>query len=277
MRTKATDSKSMASGEFFDGTPVFTRAEFEAARTETARRSPRTTDSLLRRYVADGRLLRVRAGLYTVVPRSTDATDAPVDPYLVATKLAPDAVLAYHAALQFWGKAYSVWQRFHFVTETSTRALHFRGFEFVPVKVPLPLRRLPTSERHVTEQRHAGGTVRVATLERTLVDVLDVPSNAGGWEEVWRSLEMVEFFDLDAVASYAVKLGSALTAARVGFFLEQHREALMVEDKHLEPLRRLRPRQPRYLDARRKPGKLVVAWNLIVPDDVLGRTWAEVA
>lgn len=277
MRTKATDSKSVASGEFFDGTPVFTRAEFEAARTETARRSPRTTDSLLRRYVADGRLLRVRAGLYAVVLRGADAAAAPVDPYLVATKLAPDATLAYHAALQFWGKAYSVWQRFHFVTETSTRALRFRGLEFVPVKVPLPLRQLPTSERYVTEQRHAGGTVRVATLERTLVDVLDVPSNAGGWEEVWRSLEMVEFFDLDAVASYAVKLGSALTAARVGFFLEQHRETLMVEDKHLEPLRRLRPRQPRYLDVRRKPGKLVAPWNLIVPDDVLGRTWAEVA
>jgi len=277
MRINATDSKSVASGEFFDATPVFTRVEFEAARTETARRSPRTTDSLLRRYVADGRLLRVRAGLYVVVPRGVEAATAPVDPYLVATKLAPDATVAHHAALQFWGKAYSVWQRFHFVTETSTRALRFRGLEFVPVKVPLPLRQLPTSERYDTELRHAGGTVRVTTLERTLVDVLDVPSNAGGWEEVWRSLEMVEFFDLDAVASYVVKLGSALTAARVGFFLEQHREALMVDDKHLEPLRRLRPRQPRYLDARRKPGKLVAAWNLIVPDDVLGRTWAEVA
>ena len=277
MRTNATDSKSVASGEFFDRTPVFTRAEFEAARAETARRSPRTTDSLLRRYVADGRLLRLRAGLYAVVPRGAEAATAPVDPYLVATKLASDATVAYHAALQFWGKAYSVWQRFHFVTETSTRALRFRGLEFVPVKLPLPLRQLPTSERYVTEQRHAGGTVRVTTLERTLVDVLDVPSNAGGWEEIWRSLEMVEFFDLDAVASYAVKLGSALTAARVGFYLDQHREALMVEDKHLDPLRRLRPRQPRYLDARRKPGKLVPAWNLIVPDDVIGRTWAEVA
>jgi predicted transcriptional regulator of viral defense system len=277
MRTNATDSKSVASGEFFDGTPVFTRAEFEAARTETARRSPRTTDSLLRRYVADGRLLRVRAGLYAVVPRGAEAATAPVDPYLVATKLAPDATLAYHAALQFWGKAYSVWQRFHFVTETSTRALRFRGLEFVPVKVPLPLRQLPMSERHVAEQRHAGGTVRVTTLERTLVDVLDAPGNGGGWEEVWRSLEMVEFFDLDAVISYTVKLQSALTAARVGFFLEQHREALMVEDKHLDQLRRLRPRQPRYLDARRKPGKLVASWNLIVPDEVLGRTWADVA
>jgi len=277
MRTQASDSKSLVSAEFFDSTPVFTRAEFDAARASRAVRSRRTTDSLLRRYVADGRLLRLRAGLYVVVPRRADAATAPVDPYLVATKLAPDATLAYHAALQFWGKAYSVWQRFHFVTETSTRALRFRGLEFMPVKLSLPLRQLPTSERYVTEQRHAGGVVRVTTLERTLVDVLDAPSNAGGWEEVWRSLEMVEFFDLDAVISYAVKLGSALTAARVGFFLEQHRDALMVEDKHLDQLRRLRPRQPRYLDARRKPGKLVAAWNLIVPHDVLGRTWAEVA
>jgi predicted transcriptional regulator of viral defense system len=277
MRTQVSHGKSLVSAEFFDSTPVFTRAEFDAARASSAHRSRRTTDSLLRRYVASGRLLRLRAGSYAAVPRGADAATAPVDPYLVATKLAPDATVAYHAALQFWGKAYSVWQRFHFVTEKSTRALRFRGLEFVPVKLPLPLRQLPTSDRFVTEQRHGGGVVRVTTLERTLVDVLDAPSNAGGWEEVWRSLEMVEFFDLDAVISYAVKLGSALTAARVGFFLEQHREALMVEDKHLDQLRRLRPRQPRYLDARRKPGKLVAAWNLIVPDDVLGRTWADVA
>lgn len=277
MRTKAIYSKSVPSAEFFDSTPVFTRAEFEAVRASSASRSPRTTDSLLRRYVADGRLLRVRGGLYTVVPRGIDAAAAPVDPYLIATKLAPDATVAYHAALQFWGKAYSVWQRFHFFTETSTRALRFRELEFVPVKVPLQLRELAAADLNVTEQRHAGGIVRVTTLERTLVDVLDAPANAGGWEEIWRSLEMVEFFDLDAVISYVLKLESALTAARVGFFLEQQREALMVEDAHLALLRQHRPRQPRYLDARRKPGKLVDAWNLIVPEDVLGRTWAEVA
>ncbi len=277
MRNKATESKSISSAEFFDSTPVFTRAEFEAARTSTVHRSPRTTDSLLRRYVADGRLLRVRSGIYAVAPRGTDAAIAPVDPYLVATKLAAEATVAYHAALQFWGKAYSVWQRFHFVTAASTRTFSFRGLEFVAVKLPLSLQRLPDADLQVTEQRHAGGVVRVTSLERTLVDVLDVPANAGGWEEVWRSLEMVEFFDLDAVTSYAATLGSALTSARVGFFLEQHRETLMVEDKHLEQLRQQRPRQPRYFDARRKPGKLVASWNLIVPDDVFGRTWAEVA
>jgi predicted transcriptional regulator of viral defense system len=195
----------------------------------------------------------------------------------VATKLAADATVAYHAALQFWGKAYSVWQRFHFVTGASNRAFTFRGLEFVPVKAPRPLRGLSSGELQVTEQRHAGGVSRVTTLERTLVDILDVPGNAGGWEEIWRSLEMVEFFGLDVVIAYAGKLGRALTAARVGFFLEQHRDALMVEDRHLDQLKGQRPRQPRYFDARRRTGRLLPSWNLIVPDDVLGRRWAEVA
>jgi hypothetical protein len=38
----------------------------------------------------------------------------------------------------------------------------------------------------------------------------------------------------------------------VGFFLEQHKNALMVEDVQLEPLRRLRPRQPIYFVRRKR-------------------------
>ena len=118
--------------------------------------------------------------------------------------------------------------------------------------------------------------MRVTTLERTLVDVLDAPQHGGDWEEVWRSLESVEFFDLDAVVAYALQLGSALTVARVGFYLSQHREALMVDEGHLRELRARAPAQPRYLDGRREPGKLVQPWNLVVPARVLRREWAEV-
>jgi hypothetical protein len=83
--------------------------------------------------------------------------------------------------------------------------------------------------------------------------------------------------DLDAVVTYAVKLGSALTVARVGFFLEQHREPLMVEEHHLEALRTHAPRQPAYLDRRRQSGRLVSRWNLVVPERVLSRAWGEVS
>jgi FPC/CPF motif-containing protein YcgG len=87
---------------------------------------------------------------------------------------------------------------------------------------------------------------------------------------------MVEFFDLDAVIDYTRKLASSLTAARVGFFLDQHREALMAEGGHLDALRGLAPSAPRYLDSKREPGQLVSAWNLIVPQWVLAREWSEI-
>lgn len=263
--------------DFFAAHRVFTYDEFVAAHASTGKRSRHTSATSLKQHVAAGNLLRIRRGLYATVPRGVDPDHAMVDPYLVTTKLTDDATVAYHAALQFYGKAYSVWQRFHYLTRLRARPLSFRGTEFLPVQAPVAVRNLPDLGGGVAEKRHAGGVVRVATLERTLVDVFDAPDKGGGWEEIWRSFEMVEFFDLDAVIDYALRLGSALTVARLGFFLEQHRETLMVEDRYLDALRARAPDQPRYLDSARESGKLVANWNLVVPERVLERVWEEVA
>jgi predicted transcriptional regulator of viral defense system len=133
-----------------------------------------------------------------------------------------------------------------------------------------PLMEVKTLER-------AGVAVRVTSLERCLVDALDRPDLSGGWEEVWRSLELVEFFDLDRVIEYGLLLDNATTAAKVGFFLEQHRDVLMVEDRHLQPLRERRPKSPHYLARRpRNGGRLVAGWNLVVPPRTLDQAWEEV-
>ena len=107
--------------------------------------------------------------------------------------------------------------------------------------------------------------------------MLDRPDLSGSWEEIWRSLESVEFFDLEKVVAYARLLGNATTAAKVGFFLDQHRETLMVEDRYLKVLHDMRPRQPHYLNrSKRKSGRLVSEWDLVVPREVLERAWGEV-
>jgi predicted transcriptional regulator of viral defense system len=262
--------------EFLGRRPVFSHAEFVRVHTAVGR-SALTSNKLLAKHLAAGHIVRVQRGLYATVPAGVDPRRAIPDPYLVAATAVPDAVLAYHTALAFHGKAYSVWRRFQFLTAARRRPFEFRGQEFVPVQAPRRVRELPDFGGGVVLRPHAGGSVRVSTLERALVDVLDAPAQGGGWEEIWRSLELVEFFDLAAVVDYAVKLGSALTAARVGFVLEQHRREWMVEDRHLEPLRRLVPEQPRYLDTTREAGKLVKGWNLIVSEAVLDRTWEEPA
>lgn len=262
--------------DFFANNPVFTHQEFALSASRGEKSRSQTSHNILAYHLSTGRLVRIRRGLYATVLRGISPATAAVDPYLIATKLADAAVVAYHAALQFYGKASSVSQRFTYLTSRRARPFRFRQAEFVPVQVPATLRRLPDVGGEIHVRRHAGGLVRVTTLERTLVDVLDAPDHGGGWEELWRSLEAVEFFDVDAVVAYALKLQSALTVARVGFFLEQHRDTLMVEERQLEALHAHAPAQPRYLDRRREPGKLVPRWNLVVPPRVLSRAWLEV-
>ncbi len=104
------------------------------------------------------------------------------------------------------------------------------------------------------------------------MDMLHRPDLSGGWEEIWRSAESVEYYDIQQVVEYALLLQNATTAAKVGFFLEQHNEKLQVDDRQLDRLREIRSSQPHYMD-RGSSGSLVSNWNLIVPEQILARSW----
>ncbi len=263
---------------FFRQHPVFTGDELARHLARIGSHGVRTPERVLGYHIKSGRLRRVRQGLYAVIPPGVDGDTYPVDPYLVAAKMTPDAVLSHHTALELHGRAYSVWQRFVYSSERPTETLTFRDQVFRGTKFPQALVRSGAEYHGVLTVERFGMPLRVASLERTLVDALDRPDLAGGWEEVWRSLEAVEFFDLDEVVEYALLLGNATTTAKVGFFLDQNREPLMVEERHLKALRDRGPGQPHYLDrSRRSGGKLVPEWNLMVPEEVLTQSWADVA
>jgi predicted transcriptional regulator of viral defense system len=198
-----------------------------------------------------------------------------VDSFLVAAKSAEDAVLGYHTALEFFGRAYSTFQRLYFLTAAATRPFHFRSIEFRGVPFPRPLVARRKQTFGVKQVPRSGASLRVTTLERTLVDVLDRPELAGGWEEVWRSLDSVEYFDVDLVVEYALLLDNSTTVAKVGYYLEQNQKRLMAETKHLNRLERNRPRKPHYMQPGTRGGELVARWNLIVPSQVTRRTWEE--
>jgi predicted transcriptional regulator of viral defense system len=267
----------MKHDEFFRKHPVFTGKELTSHLSSLGTVGRRAQEALLAYYRKTGRVVRVRRGLLALVPPGADPDSYPVDPFLIAAKVTVDAVLSHHTALEFHWRAYSVQERFVYSSARPRRPFVFRTHSFRGAKYPQALHRTGRESFGVSTAERAGVELRVTSLERTLVDVMDRPDLSGSWEEIWRSLESVEFFDLDKVVEYALLLENSTTAMKVGFFLEQHREPLMVEARHLEALRDLRPRQPHYLDrAKRKSGRLVSEWNLVVPMDVYERTWSEV-
>ena len=265
----------MSLQDFFAAHPVFTTDELVDYRRDNGSHSRWTRKALLAHHRKQGHLVLVHRGLYAVVPPGSDPKTCPVDPYLLAAKMADDAVLAYHTALELHGKAYSVFEELFFLSRKPPRTKTFRSQSFRGILFPKALREKGKEEQQVRVVDRSGIDIKVTSLERTLVDVLDRPDLGGGWEEIWRCLESIEYFDLDLVVEYVRLLNNATTAAKVGYYLEQHTESLMVEERHLQPLRELRPKQPHYLQ-RGRSGKLVKAWNLVVPISLAERAWEEI-
>jgi len=260
---------------FFPKHSVFTVEELDVFLAKRGSNNLLTRKALLAYHRKRGHILPVRRGIYAVVPPGTKQETCPVDPFLLATKMGKDAILAYHTALEFHGRAYSIFEHFQYLTSHQLHPVTFRSYRFQGVLFPKALRSKRQESFGVKETEQGGSIIRVTSLERTLVDVLDRPKLGGSWEEIWRSLESIEFFDLDQVVEYALLLENATTIAKVGFFLEQHREELMVEDTHLQPLRKNLPKKPHYL-VRGKTGRLVANWNLVVPIEIVEKTWQEV-
>jgi len=268
--------KQSGLNEFFSQHAVFTTEELDSFLHSRKSFNLNTRKSLLAYYCKKGRIINIRRGLYATIPYGADPLSYPVDPYLLAAKMAEDVILAYNTALQFHGKAYSINNRLLYVSSKKTLTLKFQKYEIRGILTPSSLRVKGNEMFGVTVLKRSGVELKVTNLERTFVDVLDRPNLSGSWEEIWRSLESIEFFDLDQVLAYVLLLENKTTAAKVGLFLERHKDALMVEEKYLEKLQKLRPRQPHYLSRNRhKDCHFVKNWNLMVPVEILSKSWEE--
>jgi predicted transcriptional regulator of viral defense system len=152
----------------------------------------------------------------------------------------------------------------------------FRDIKYQAVAIPSALKAASQETFGVQPMDRLGQQVLVTSLERTLVDVLDRPYLCGSWEEIWLSLESIEYLDMDQVLKYALLLANSTTIAKLGFFLETHREALMVPEHYLEELRKHCPVKPHYMDRHQtEPQKMIAKRNLVVPLSLINREWEE--
>ncbi len=137
--------------------------------------------------------MRIRRGLYAVIPPGVEPDKLPIDQYLVASKMSSDAVLGYHIALEFFGKAYSAYSHTYFFSCSSVRNSRIRSKLYVGVSHPKSLRDKGKELVEVLTRERQGVPLKVTSLERTFIDIFDRPDLGGGWEEVWRSIETVEY------------------------------------------------------------------------------------
>lgn len=213
--------------------------------------SPKTTDAVLQYHRAAGRLRNLRRGLYANAAEE-------VDPFVLASRLSKDAVIAYDGALMFYG----LWRFDHSISFlTRTRVSRFVDDDVVyqPVKVPAVLGR--DWGGHILSVERAGQQLRVTSRERTLVDLLDRLDLGPGVRPLWDCFRACRP-NWSELISYASRLENRIVVGRLAVFLQQ----LGATNRVLNRLDGLAPRFACYFDKRdeRKGGQLFPRWNVIV-------------
>ena len=238
------DHQVMEPGAFLKQHKLFRVDQFEAATglSGSARKASLTITASAATYC------RFVAACTGSCRRAADRKTARSIPFLSPDTSAPMRYSPITARWSFTAGPTAASTKIQFLTGLKIRPFDFRGVHYRPVSVPPALIRAGQENLGVQSTDRAGEALKVATLERSLVDALDRPELCGGWEEVWRSLEMIEYLDLALICRYVAALGNATTAAKTGWFLEENRERLMVDDSTLDTLRAQRPASPHYVD-----------------------------
>jgi len=262
--------------QFLRDHPVFTYALFVEAMQAAGSKNPLTIRNKLNQHIQRKHIVRIRRELFAAIPYGAEANIYPINPFLVAGHLTPDAVIAYHTALAFYGLTYSSSYRFIYLTEHQAKPLSFRQEIYQSTLFPKALLTKNEMNAFVNIEDIQGLPVRVTSKERTLVDLMDRPHLGGGWEEIWRSLDLVNRFKIEDVIRYALLLDNATTIAKVGFYLEQRQQELKVNSDQFEQLEARRPVSPHYFAVDRKENSQYIArWNLMAPLSVIHRRWEE--
>lgn len=236
---------------------ILTVADFMSFYEITASYARKMISELVRR----GWLVRIAKGQYQLLPAKTGLDPFPMgDKFVLACQAFPEGFIAYGSAAEQHGLSLQVFNSVIIAnTERSgTRSIGSLNVQLVKVAAPNYLG---------FQSLNRGPSVKVATLERTLIDCIDRPDLAGGISDLVEILARgKKRADLERVIELLSSYSSKSLIKKVGFLLEQFDYPLTEAQTDL--LLKMSSGVKTYLFSMRIPGtakpKYSRKWRLIV-------------
>lgn len=209
----------------------------------------------IKNYLKKGYIERVRRDLYAVISLETE--QAVPNRFQIASKAADDACVSYHSAFEFYGYGNQVFYDVYFTTGKRVRPFYYDGVNYCP--------HMSGFNVGVTE---TGTGVRVASLERTVVDCIAAFEKIGGLEELLRCILLVPALDGDKLLETLEAYGFGQLYQKTGFILETFQDELRLPDMFFTECERRSSAGKTYLYARQEGFVLHERWKLFAPKDL---------
>lgn len=166
--------------------------------------------SALKRAMDRGEVKKLAAGLYCTLNEATREVDA--DRFEIATALRPEGFCAYRSALEYYGLAN---QRYDEVQIVSPR-------QAIPITVEGTVYKTYRCRYYggvLGAAGDSGAPVRVATIERTVLDCLDRTELCGGLQEVFKAFGRIRNMSEDRLLMCLEGFDRKILYKKVGFIM----------------------------------------------------------
>lgn len=210
--------------------------------------------------IKNGYAKRVKSGLYYLIPFEHRGTEWQPDVLVVGSKISTDYFYSHSTAMIFYGVLSVPPPRIPISVPHRFRKFSFGSFTYYPVET-----------RHFFGFRdldYKGIMVKVADMERTLIDCMSRLDLSGGVVGAFRNLSTLGFINYPLLMDYLEKIGKKSVMVRCGFALEFFKDRWEVDEDILKELKKRAGNGPVYYLDRGIPkgtGRLVKGWNLIIP------------
>ncbi|MFI3211998.1 MAG: helix-turn-helix domain-containing protein [Eubacteriales bacterium] len=216
-----------------------------------------TIYSLLRDYIKKGLVRQVRRNLYVAV--SLETGEPVANPYQIATKLTATSYVSHRTAFTYYGYIDQV--SYEMFISTDSR---FRNFEFDEMDYCCIMSKCNLG---ISEMQG----VRVANIERAVIDYINQFDHIGGLEELLKGLAMIPFLSEDKLMTYLEFYGKSFLYQKTGYLLEHFQKELKLSDTFVVKCMEKKSKSIRYFTESFPKDKLVYngKWGLMVPYKLL--------
>ncbi|MHB1921352.1 MAG: type IV toxin-antitoxin system AbiEi family antitoxin domain-containing protein [Chitinophagaceae bacterium] len=224
---------------------------------------PNSKDSALRELLSDmtkrGLLMRLKEGVYYIIPYEQNAESFMPDWHLIAEHLVKDAqhYISYYSALQIHD----------LITQPSLKEQIVVSKQIRPSEIKIKeisFQFIYHNEKHFFGSKKIWidnfNKVLCSDLEKTFIDCLFKPDYAGGIVEVARAIYISkDKIKFDTLLDYAKKFNSQAVIKRLGFLLEM----LDINNKIIDELQKAKTESYVVLDTELpKTGKMISKWSI---------------
>lgn len=224
---------------------------------------PKAGESAVKELLSDmtrrGLLMRLKEGVYYIIPYEADSTSFMPDWHLIAEPLAREVnhYIGYYSALQIH----------NLITQPSLKEQIVVAQQLRPATLKIksiPFQFIYHNAKHFFGSKKIWvdnfNKVQCSDLEKTFIDCLFKPDYAGGIVEIARALfQSKDQIKFDLLLSYAVRFKSQAVVKRLGFLLEE----LGIGNKIIPELQKIRTASYVLLDTKLpKSGKLLSRWSI---------------